>query len=663
MSIRLRILLAVLGQALLAVAICAAVIVISNRQTTDGMAVNLAGRQRMLSQKMTKEALSLLHGGPAALRQSISNQLRVFDATLAAFIDGGAAPLTLKADGPTGQLPPPSAPVRDQLATVRGEWLRLRGLVEAALPEGAAATPDTSAALLSASDGVLDAMNKAVALMQGESESRVRTLLASQFVGLCLALALGGAALLVLHRQVIRPLHAIRDFAREQAQGARCMELAGTFHKELREVADALCAMTGNLTGALGFAEGILRSIETPYLVVDTQEKVLRCNAALLVLIERDGTPEQYLGMGASEFFYGDPGRQTVVGRVMRDGDSVVREVEITGRRGRMRRVNIAASQLRNSIDNSIIGGICLYTDLTELRDAEAEALARSTRLADAAREADGISREVVDRSESLTASVRDAALGAQTQRDRVDETASVMQDVNATAVDATRLAGRAADAADKAGDEARAGADKVRRMREAMHGVVERSEELRGGMRELGGQAESIGRVMGVIADIADQTNLLALNAAIEAARAGDAGRGFAVVADEVRKLAEKTMQATSEVHAAITAIQHGVRESMNRVDASGGAIDETAQLARESSEALERIVELVGATTGEVAAIADGAGLQADQAARAAMAIDVIREVAEGMAHGMDEAAAAVDGLRQQADRLQALIVQITA
>ncbi|WP_353118584.1 methyl-accepting chemotaxis protein [Nitratidesulfovibrio sp.] len=663
MSIRLRILLAVLGQALLAMALCTAVIVISNRQATDGMAVNLAGRQRMLSQKMTKEALALLHGGPATLRQSIANQIRVFDLTLTAFIDGGQAPLTLKADGPTGQLPPPSAVVRGQLLTVRGEWLRLRGLVEAALPEGAAPAPETAPALLAASDGVLDAMNKAVTLMQGESESRVSTLLVSQLAGLCLALLLGTAAVLVLHRQVIRPLHDIRDFAREQAQGARCMDLAGNFHRELREVADALCAMTANLTKALGFAEGILLSIETPYLVVDTEERVVRCNAALLQLLEHNGDPAQFQGIGVSEFFYGEPGRQTVVGQVLRDGKSVLQEVDLHARRGSVRKVNVAASQLRNTLDGSLIGAICLYSDISELRRAEADAQGRNERLAQAAREADGISRQVVDGSESLAERVRDAALGAQTQRDRVDETATVMQDVSAAAVDATRLAGRAADAAEKAVDEARAGSDKVRRMREAMRGVVERSEELRGGMRELGGQAESIGRVMAVIADIADQTNLLALNAAIEAARAGDAGRGFAVVADEVRKLAEKTMQATSEVHAAITAIQHGVRESMNRVDASGGAIDETAQLAGESSEALERIVHLVGATTDEVGSIADGAGFQADQAARAAMAIDVIREVAEGMAQGMHEAASAVDGLRQQADRLQALIVQITA
>ncbi len=663
MSIRLRILLAVLGQSLLAVALCIAVIIISESQTTDGLVVNLAGRQRMLSQKMTKETLALLHGGPASLRQAIAGEVRAFDTTLSAFIDGGQAPLTLKADGPTGKVPPPSATVRNQLLTARGEWLRLRGLVEAALSEAATATPETAPALLAASDAVLDAMNKAVSLMQRESEDKVTALLVSQVTGLCLALVLASVAVWVLHRQVIRPLHDIRDFAREQAQGARCVDLAGNFHSEMREVADALCAMTANLTKALGFAEGILLSIETPYLVVDTEERVIRCNAALLQLLEHNGDPEQFQGMGVSEFFYGEPGRHTVVGQVLRDGNSVLQEVDLHARRGSVRKVNVASAQLRNTRDGTLIGAICLYSDISDLRRAEAEAQARTERLAQAAREADGISRQVVDGSEELSERVRDAAMGAQTQRDRVDETASVMQDVNATAVDATRLAGRAADAAERAVDEARAGSDKVRRMREAMRGVVERSEELRGGMRELGGQAESIGRVMGVIADIADQTNLLALNAAIEAARAGDAGRGFAVVADEVRKLAEKTMQATSEVHAAITAIQHGVRESMNRVDASGGAIDETAQLAGESSEALDRIVNLVGATTDEVGSIADRAGLQADQAARAAMAIDVIREVAEGMAEGMHEAASAVDGLRQQADRLQALIVQITA
>ena len=56
-----------------------------------------------------------------------------------------------------------------------------------------------------------------------------------------------------------------------------------------------------------------------------------------------------------------------------------------------------------------------------------------------------------------------------------------------------------------------------------------------------LSSQAEQIGRVADMIADIASRTNLLALNATIEAARAGDAGKGFAVVASEVKQLANQ--------------------------------------------------------------------------------------------------------------------------
>ncbi|OQY13332.1 MAG: hypothetical protein B6I31_01365, partial [Desulfobacteraceae bacterium 4572_19] len=69
---------------------------------------------------------------------------------------------------------------------------------------------------------------------------------------------------------------------------------------------------------------------------------------------------------------------------------------------------------------------------------------------------------------------------------------------------------------------------------------------------------SKQIGKIIGVIKDIADQTNMLALNATIEAAGAGEAGKGFAVVAGEVKELAKQSADATDEIASQVDEIQN---------------------------------------------------------------------------------------------------------
>jgi methyl-accepting chemotaxis protein len=179
--------------------------------------------------------------------------------------------------------------------------------------------------------------------------------------------------------------------------------------------------------------------------------------------------------------------------------------------------------------------------------------------------------------------------------------------------------------------------------------------------MQELGNQAQSIGGVMSVISDIADQTNLLALNAAIEAARAGEAGRGFAVVADEVRKLAEKTMSATQEVGANISAIQNSAHTNIREVGEAAKAITEATELANTSGQALAEIVDLASANSAVVASIATAAEEQSATSEKINQALEEINKITGEAADGMHQSSRALHELSQTAQELHRAIEEL--
>ena len=131
--------------------------------------------------------------------------------------------------------------------------------------------------------------------------------------------------------------------------------------------------------------------------------------------------------------------------------------------------------------------------------------------------------------------------------------------------------------------------------------------------------------QVMGQVREVADQTNLLALNAAIEGARVGDAGRGFAVVADEVRALAEKTMQATREISAAVLSIQDAAHKSLDAVEDTARHTVESASSASSAGLLMDEMQGLDKAA----AALESMAGAAAEQARNSASTNDALEEI----------------------------------
>ncbi len=275
-----------------------------------------------------------------------------------------------------------------------------------------------------------------------------------------------------------------------------------------------------------------------------------------------------------------------------------------------------------------------------------------------AAGKLEGIVDVVSSASEELSAQIEQSSRGSELQASRVSETATAMEEMNATVLEVARNASRTAQTADQARAKAQQGADIVGKVVAGIGDVQTHAQELKTDMDSLGKLAAGIGQILNVISDIADQTNLLALNAAIEAARAGDAGRGFAVVADEVRKLAEKTQTATKEVGDAIRDIQSGTQKNIGNVDRTVQTIESTTTLATRSGETLGEIVSLIDTATDQVRSIATASEQQSSASEEINHSIEEINSISAQTAEAMTQAAQAVSEMAHQAQVLRGII-----
>jgi methyl-accepting chemotaxis protein len=180
--------------------------------------------------------------------------------------------------------------------------------------------------------------------------------------------------------------------------------------------------------------------------------------------------------------------------------------------------------------------------------------------------------------------------------------------------------------------------------------------------VQALGLRAESIGKIVGVISDIATQTNLLALNAAIEAARAGEHGVGFAVVADEVRKLAERSARSTSEIGQLIQGIQREVQTAVDQMERSGQVVAEGVTRSTDVDRALLRIEEAVRQVADISKEIDLCASEQSAGSEQIGQAISRLNETTHEIASAMEEQSSGADQVVRAAERMKELVQHST-
>ncbi len=194
----------------------------TSAQKDDGLVINLAGRQRMLSQKMSKEIFLLSYiedqGEKAKLRAEVKNTMKVFDITLKALSDSGDAPLDLNLEKTLyAKCPRAEGPAATQLTSVKRLWQDFSSHMKRILANGDQTDPSFQY-IKGNNLKLLKEMNTAVGIMQKTSEKKVKRLIFIQSLGMLTGIILMVLSLLQV-RGIVRQLLASSSTAKKLSQG------------------------------------------------------------------------------------------------------------------------------------------------------------------------------------------------------------------------------------------------------------------------------------------------------------------------------------------------------------------------------------------------------------------------------------------------------------
>ena len=244
-------------------------------------------------------------------------------------------------------------------------------------------------------------------------------------------------------------------------------------------------------------------------------------------------------------------------------------------------------------------------------------AIAQSTDVVNAS--ADGISEaanNLSQRTEQQAASLEETAAA-------LDEITSTVRNSSERATEANRMVGETRQSTAKSGKIVTDAITAMNRIKD---------------------ESDRIGKIIGVIDEIAFQTNLLALNAGVEAARAGEAGRGFAVVAQEVRELAQRSATAAQEIKQLISSSANEVQNGVSLVQSTGDALSEIEKFVNQVNE--------------QVNSIATAAREQANALAEVNTAVNQMDQMTQQNAAMVEETSAASHTLTQESTHLNSML-----
>ncbi|OEU71755.1 MAG: hypothetical protein BA864_02220 [Desulfuromonadales bacterium C00003093] len=226
---------------LVTIALVFSSVIVLNGQKNDSTVVNIAGRQRMLSQKMSKEAFTIQTGlAVPENRSSLQKTSVLFDSSLKALIVGNKQL----------NLPPTTDDkILSQMRQVENLWNKFSPHIKTFINAGSSDAAQNSAAdyILKNNGALLKEMNKAVGMYEQSSRDKVAKLKGLLYAGGLISLIVTLLCRLMINRKVVKPVREVVEMVQGLEQGNLDKRLNMNRGDEIGQLATAMDRFAENL--------------------------------------------------------------------------------------------------------------------------------------------------------------------------------------------------------------------------------------------------------------------------------------------------------------------------------------------------------------------------------------------------------------------------------
>ena len=238
---------------------------------------------------------------------------------------------------------------------------------------------------------------------------------------------------------------------------------------------------------------------------------------------------------------------------------------------------------------------------ITIANQKEVEAKEVSQQLQNLADEAKDVVDNLSAYSEELSAAAEESNATIETTSKSIESMSAGIEEISASAQEVASFS-------DEATEQASAGRANINSTVSSIKEINQEVNTAVDVINNLDQTSEEIEEIVELITSITEQTNLLALNASIEAARAGEHGQGFAVVADEIRQLAKETSEATDKIADLVVKTQQQSKKGIKRIKSLEEKANQGKEIVEETGEVFEEIEESIQNTSKQISQIAHG-------------------------------------------------------